>query len=339
MRRAIVSTTLTLGTAVFTVCAGCGGSSQGAGSDASAPMDSMPASEAGDEGESGSPIDAGGVDGRVAGAGDTGTIDASAKDASLGDASDGGSACHGPPPGATALGYGTLVFCLEPTTADISYTSAGATSLYSGQWYDTMPPDSTYYSMENGTLAIALGGGVTTQRQSSQQGTLPYLVAGNGFYVEFAVTLSDNDSDHWPAVWLMPQEHNDKQSDHLSTDPAGYERWMEVDCDEGGFYAGSLNSLINWQGIYPNYTNTTWNDEGKLPALDRTTEHVFGVSYDPVGQMAAYWLDGASVYSHSTSTIPAIVNTYHYYLIAGAQTHGANKPYEMLVRYMSAWIK
>jgi hypothetical protein len=333
MRRALVSTTLTLGAAVYSVCAGCGGSSPGAGSDASPAMDSMAASEAG------SPIDAGGVDGREVGAGDTGTLDGSAKDASPGDASDGSTSCPGPPPGAVALGYATQAFCLEPTIADISYTSAGATNLYSGQWYDTTPPDSTHYSMEKGTLAIAMGGEVTTQRQDSLQGKLPYLVAGNGYYVEFAVTLSDNDSDHWPAVWLMPQEHNDKQSDHLSTDPAGYERWMEVDCDEGGFYPGSLNSLINWQGIYPNYTNTTWNDDGKLPALDRTTEHVFGVSYDPVGQMAAYWLDGANVYSHSTSTIPAIVNTYHYYLIAGAQTHGANKPYEMLVRYTSAWIK
>jgi hypothetical protein len=248
-------------------------------------------------------------------------------------------ACGTTPPGASALAYDTLAFCLVPATADISYSATADTSLYSGLFYESTPPDASHYSMIDGELALSLGGGVATQRQSSTQGKLPYLLAGKGFYAEFAVTLSDNDADHWPAVWLLPQEHNLKQSDHLSTDPAGYERWMEIDCDEGGFYSGSLHTLIDWQGIYPSYTNSTWNNYGQPPTdLDRTVEHIFGVSYDPIGQVAQYWLDGAKAFAHSTSTISTIVNTYHYYLIMNAASHGANTPYEMRIRYASAWI-
>jgi hypothetical protein len=248
-------------------------------------------------------------------------------------------ACGPTPPGATALGYETEAFCLLPTTADISYTSTPDTKLYSGMFYESMPPDATHYSMVDGVLAVSLGGLVATQRLNSTEGELPYLLAGKGFYAEFAVTLSDNDADHWPAVWLMPREHNLAQSDHLASDPPGYERWMEIDCDEGGFYSGSLHSLIDWQGIYPHYMNTTWNNYGAAPTgLDRTVEHIFGVSYNPVGQVAQYWLDGAKAFAHSTSTISTIVNTYHYYLIMNAASHSANTPYEMKIRYASAWI-
>jgi hypothetical protein len=188
-------------------------------------------------------------------------------------------------------------------------------------------------------LALSLGGLVATQRLNSTEGELPYLLAGKGFYVEFAVTLSSNDADHWPAVWLLPQEHNLALSDHLASDPAGYERWMEIDCDEGGFYSGSLHTLIDWQGIYPHYTSTPWNNYGEAPTgIDRTVEHIFGVSYDPVGQVVQYWLDGAKAFAHSTSTISTIINTYHYYLIMNAASHGANTAYEMKIRYASAWI-
>jgi hypothetical protein len=328
MRRAILVGALWIGASGL---AGCGSSTSGAVPDASGRAETGAHPRDGGE----PPVDAG-HDARAEASVADGGRDAPRAEG--GDASEAGSGCSPLPPGAAALKYETLAFCLVPTTADISYTSTPTTKLYSGNWYDT-PPDSTYYSMESGQLAIAMGGGVMTQRQDSEQGAVPYLLAGDGFYAEFAVTLSGNDPDHWPAVWLMPEEHNLKQSDHLSTDPAGYERWMEIDCDEGGFYSGSLNSLISWEGIYPDYTNTTWNDYGKLPALDRTVEHIFGVSYDPVGQVAQYWLDGVATYSHSTSTINSIIDTYHYFLLIDAQTHGANVPYEMMVRYASAWIE
>jgi hypothetical protein len=317
---------------------GCGSGSGDAAPDASRATDSSsPPGDAGGSRPDGGPVEAGAD--RVVADGASDAVHHEAGDSGNGtEAGEGGGPCSTVPAGASALKYDTLAFCLEPTTADISCTSTPTTRLYSGSWYDT-PPDSSHYSMESGLLAISLNGGVMTQRQDSKQGSLPYLLAGNGFYAEFAVRLSDNDPDHWPALWLMPEEHNLAQSDHLSSDPAGYERWMEIDCDEGGFYSGSLNTLIDWQGIYPKYANTVWNDYGKLPALDRTTEHIFGVSYDPVGQVVQFWLDGVATYSHSTSTINDVINTYHYFLLIDAQTHGANLPYEMIVRYLSAWIK
>ena len=265
-------------------------------------------------------------------------------DASHDASRDAGSVCPPEPPGALALGYNTQAFCLVPTVADIAYSSATSANLYSGMFYDSTPPAASHYAMEGGVLEMSLGGGVATQRQNSEQGKLPYLLAGKGFYAEFSTHLSDNNDDHFPAVWLMPQEHNLAKSDHLSTDPAGYERWMEIDCDEGNFDPGSLSSLINWYGTYPSYQETTWNDYKAGDPLDRTVEHVFGVSYDPVGQMVSYWLDGVNTYQHTTSAIPSIVNTYHYYLIMNAASHnptndGGNVPYEMFVRYASAWIK
>ena len=250
--------------------------------------------------------------------------------------------CGAAPPGAVALGYDKQAICIAPTLGDISYDATGNTALYSGNYYSTTFPDSSFYSIgTNGELGIKLGAGLMTQRQNSKQGALPYLLAGDGFYVEYAVTLSDNDPDHFPAVWLMPQEHDLAKSDVASTDPAGYERWMEIDCDEGGYAnSGSLHTLLSWEGVYPNYTSTLKNNSGQAPhTLDRTSEHIFGVSYDPEGLAVHYWLDGVPAFTASTAAIPAVINTHHYYLIVDAASHGGKLPYTMYVRYESAWIK
>src|ERR1700722_6047344 len=136
------------------------------------------------------------------------------------------------PPGAAALGYSRRVIYLRPTTDDISY-DATLKNLYSGDWYDPVKPPSTYF-MSDGILTMNRGGVLTTESRKSQPGALPLLSAAKGFYVGFAVRLSDNDQDHWPAVWLMPQEHDVHQSDHQPGDPPHYERWMELDINEGG---------------------------------------------------------------------------------------------------------
>jgi hypothetical protein len=195
-----------------------------------------------------------------------------------------------------------------------------------------------FSSSEQG-LALSSGAWVTTETRKSSPGMLPLLPASSGFYVEFAERLSDNDTDHWPAVWLMPQEHNGTQDDHVAGDPAHYERWMELDADEGGFNkTGHHGAMLNWSGIYPNYVRQfAANDPVSVPTLDRTQEHIFGLSYDPVHATVAWWLDGVQVGTASTASVPPIVKTHHYYIIMCNQTHGLNHPYTMYIRYFSAW--
>jgi hypothetical protein len=169
---------------------------------------------------------------------------------------------------------------------------------------------------------------------------LPLLLGSKGFYVEFAVKLSDNDSDHFPAVWVMPQEHNVSQSDRQAGDPPHYERWLELDVNEGGLgtnlggaYRGAV---IDWWSIYPHYERKVFNNIDRDP-IDMTVEHIFGASYDPAGQQVTWWLDGVKMGSQSTASFPAVVNSYHYYLIMNAASRGARVPYQMQVRYLAAW--
>ena len=243
-----------------------------------------------------------------------------------------------PPPGAQALGYTKQLFCVMPSMSDISVSDGTVSKLYSGNWYANAPTPLSKYSMNGSTLVIDSGGGVMTETRASGPGALPLLLASAGFYVEFSESLSDNDPDHFPAVWMMPQEHNLKHADHLDSDPPGYERWMELDIDEGGYNAGHHGAMINWYGKYPNYQHDTrGNDPSSTFGMDRTKAHVFGLSYDPKGKQVTWWVDGQNTGSQSTADVPAIVNTHHYFLIMGGQNHGANKPYKMYLHYFSAW--
>jgi hypothetical protein len=244
-----------------------------------------------------------------------------------------------PPPGALSLGYVRLVFCETPSASDIDFTDTGSSSkLYAWGWYNKLPASKSFFSMAGQTFVIANGGGVTTETHRSLPGALPLLPASAGFYVEFAERLSDNDPDHFPAVWLMPQEHNGHHDDHMPGDPAGYERWMELDVDEGGYNDGHLGTMISWSGTAPHYEHKNLNNApSSTLGMDRTKEHIFGLSYDPAGKKVTWWVDGVNVGSVSTETVPSIVNSHHYYLIMGAQHHKLDRPYTMYVRYFSAW--
>jgi hypothetical protein len=230
-------------------------------------------------------------------------------------------------------------FCVEPTTADVSDSPTSASAkLSTWIWYSKIPSAMSLYSMSGQTLVIASGGGLNTETHQSLPGALPLLPASAGFYVEFAERLSDNDPDHFPAVWLMPQEHNGLHQDHQAGDPPNYERWVELDVDEGGFNAGHHGAMINWYGTYPQYQHKNFgNDPPSTFGMDRTQEHIFGLSYDPVGKKVTWWVDGVAVGNASTESLPSIVNSHHYYLIMGAQNHGLNHPYKMYLPYFSAW--
>lgn len=242
------------------------------------------------------------------------------------------------PPGARSMGYVRQVFCVAPTTADISADDGISSKLYSGKWYDRNPASLSLYSMSGNTLVLSNGAALMTETRKSSPGALPLLPAAAGFYVEFAERLSDNDPDHFPAVWLMPQEHNAAQSDHMAGDPAGLEHWMELDVDEGGYNTGHLGTMISWSGTSPNFKH---DNKAVAPSstfgMDRTQVHVFGLSYDPAGKLVTWWVDGISVGSVSTAGIPTIVNSHHYYLLINNQNHGLNHPYKMYIPYFSAW--
>ena len=244
-----------------------------------------------------------------------------------------------PPPGAKILGYTYKVSCLAPSTADISVTDSVPSKLYAGYWSDRKSYPMTMLSSDAQGLVLASGAAVTTQTRKSLPGLLPLLPASAGFYVEFAERLSDNDPDHWPAVWLMPQEHNASKSDHAAGDPPGYERWVELDVDEGGINkTGHHGTVISWYGIYPSYQHQNEsNNPVSSPVMDRTQEHIFGLSYDPVSATVTWWVDGVNVGTASTAGLPSIIKNYHYYLIMCNQTHGLNHPYNMYIRYFTVW--
>ena len=70
------------------------------------------------------------------------------------------------------------------------------------------------YSTNSGALTIRYdadtdtGGCVIGTPRDLSKGVLPLLDGAKGFYIEFDARLSDNDPNHWPAVWAMPVEHS-----------------------------------------------------------------------------------------------------------------------------------
>jgi hypothetical protein len=240
------------------------------------------------------------------------------------------------PWGAAALGYTKCIINEHPTATDIAPGKNGDYKWFSGQWYAT-PPTLDHYSRSNGVLALSLGGDLVSMPRDFSPGKLPLLPGSNGFYVEFEVQLSDNDPDHFPAVWLMPAEH--PSSDHYDGDPPGYERFMEFDIDEGGFGPGLTGTVHNWSGIYPNFQNIqNPNNVSTLP-LDRGKKHTFGGSYDPAHQTVTWWVDGVKQMSSEPPHVPAIAAKEHFYLIISAQSHGKNIPYSMFVSSVRAFVK
>jgi hypothetical protein len=169
-------------------------------------------------------------------------------------------------------------------------------------------------------------------------GQLPLLPGSKGFYVEFSVRLSDNDPDHWPAVWLMPVEHNGMKQDHYAGDPEGFERWMELDVDEGGFGPGLAGACHSWRGTYPRYHSLhNGNNVSSVP-IDRSKQHTFGASYDPIGQKVTWWVDGEKQMQTASPHVPAVASKQRFYLILSAQSHGKQKPYLMFVSGVRAFV-
>ena len=243
------------------------------------------------------------------------------------------------PPGALALGFTKCVIDDHPCVADIAPGKNGDFKWFSGQWYASKPPSLDHYRMVDGVLALKLDGDlVSAPCDLSSPGHLPALPGDKGFYVEFDVRLSDNDPDHWPAVWLMPWEHNGKQEDHYEGDPKGFERFMELDVDEGGFGPGVAGTVHSSEGIWPHYQHVqNPNNVSQIP-LDRSHKHTFGASYDPATKTAAWWVDGVRQMGATSPFVPDIASKQRFYLILSAQSHGKIKDYLMLVSGVRAYV-
>jgi hypothetical protein len=252
-----------------------------------------------------------------------------------------GLSCTNLPVGATKLGYNNQVFYDEPKLTEVSTTDLDSTSKwYPGSFSSPVSHNVAsreFLSMSGTELAIGLGGGVSSETHASKSGPIPFLSGANGFYVEFAMRLSSNDADHFTGLFLQTAEHNLAKTDHLSTDPAGYERWTEIDVSEAGYGPGSLASVINWWGIYPHYNSQVFNSWGHDAALDFTKEHRFGVSYDPATNVLQWYIDDVPTFK---STPPnSVLKNFHYYVVMEAGSHGSHIPYDMFVRYVTAYTR
>jgi hypothetical protein len=256
--------------------------------------------------------------------------------------------CAGVPPGAAALGYTVQMFHIVPTVAMVSTTDTNTNSaLYPGETFASVATnlqELKYLTMVNGVFTFNYTGAgtpplwVSSETHQNTHGALPLLAGSNGFYIEAGIRLSSNDPDHYPSFFLMPSEHNGVHDDHVATSPVGYENWLEIDAleeEDGGL---AQHNLIQWKGIYPNYTRTI-NYWRSAHGFDWTVEHIFGLSFDPVAREVQFYLDGKPTLKASMATAPTIVDAYHYYFILGARSHGLNKPYHMYVNYVAAYSK
>lgn len=265
------------------------------------------------------------------------------------------------PPGAAALGYTNCIINDSPTTAEIAPGTNGHYAWFAGMPVSLPNPSTTNFSTVSNVLALNFTGPVAgasglhacSTPLDFTTGALPTLSASNGFYVEFDAWISGTNADHWPAVWLMPVEHNvnwwgtiplgSPIGDHYDG-ATNFERWMEIDVFEGGWGPGLLGTVHSWTGYYvPEWTNqdytSVWNPNNVDSApLDLSKKHTFGASYNPVNQTVTWWVDGVEQMSAGPPYVPAIAPQQHFYLILSAQSFGANVPYTMYVSGVRAYV-
>ncbi|MBB4365099.1 hypothetical protein GGD65_006163 [Bradyrhizobium sp. CIR18] len=246
-----------------------------------------------------------------------------------------------PPIGAVALKYTNVAFDFCPTLADISLSGHGtAAKLYNGHWWTrSTPSPSLYGEGPNGSLAITLGGAVTSIPKTMRgPGSLPLLPGNRGFFVEFEASLSDDHEDHFPALWLMPIEHNQRQEDSYPPDERGFERWLEIDVEEGGFSPGPMATAISWSGTWPNYQRLRSNPNLRNEKIDRTQAHRFGAGFDPEHLKITFWYDGKIQYVASGASVPEIARRQHFYIIMNADTRKLQIPYKLYIHRVRAFV-
>lgn len=225
-----------------------------------------------------------------------------------------------------------------PSIVEISPDGYGSFKYYSGQWYFKSPPPLTKYKMIDGILAMGLGGDLVSAARDFSEHKLPLIVGSRAFYIEFESRISDNDPDHWPALWLMPIQHNQRQDDVYAGDPPKYERFMELDVDEGGFTSDMMGTVLSWEGVWPNYTRNRSAFQPAQRVLDRTAFHKFGAYFDPIAGEVSWWLDDNLQARAGGRSISPAAKFQDFYIIASAQSHGKNKEYDMYLRSIRVFV-
>jgi hypothetical protein len=246
------------------------------------------------------------------------------------------------PTGAINAGFTKCVVDEVPKIEDISPDGAGNYKWYSGQWYFKKAPALGRYSNVSDGLQIRLGGDLTSARRDMTPGALPLLPGSDGFYVEFETSLSSNDRDHWPALWIMPIEHNNRQEDSYPGDPEKFERWMELDVDEGGFGPGITGTVLSWSGQWTgpgSYTRLMNKNNVSKEPLNRTKRHTFGASFDPRKLEVIWWLDGKRMHSAVAPHVPNVARLQSFYLIMGATSHKQFLDFSMVVHRVRVYSR
>ena len=261
------------------------------------------------------------------------------------------------PKGAALLGYANCLFDETPKKSEISPEKkrCGKYKWYSGLWYTKMQPMALYADDADALVLTAQGkdeGGGHGMLSSAPadwknigDAQLPFLDGGKGFYVEWEVSLSDNDPDHYLQLWLMPVNKINGSMPHYEGDPVGdgwkMERWMELDVEESGFGTGLLGTVHNQWGFgHPNYCHVyNGNHIVRNRPLDRTRRIRYGASYDPVTLTVRWYVDDEELIKAEYPNVPTIAREQKYYLIMGAVQHKKKVPYKMYVHRVRAYTR
>lgn len=263
------------------------------------------------------------------------------------------------PTGASDLGYTTLLFNEYPKTADIVNAKNGAYKWYNGLYFESsasVAAEMAYYSDTNGVLTIA-GNDTTAQfisapnnwtQSGASVGKLPMIPARNGYYVEFDIALSANDTDCLSAVWLQTGEHHGLEDEYGLEQATDYKRWIELDVLETHFTANKAShSHHNWSGIedttcapstWCRDTNTNATEAG---TTDFTQRIRWGVSFQPSTRTIRFYKNDVLIVTSDIQTDPNHIQQHMYPTIShgkhsgsGAGTCTAN----MYVYNVQAWV-
>ena len=241
------------------------------------------------------------------------------------------------PAGAIEIGATQPFFQDCPQLKDLDFTGADGKKYYNGVWYGK-PKDRSFYEYADDGIIIKVGAEVATVKLNSYRGFFPFLKGDRPFYIEAQVTVSSNDMDNFPAIWLMPIEHNFRLDDVYPPDPKGFERWFELDIDEGGFGPGGHNTAISWVGKWPDYVKTQNANPSSKDSLDRRLPNVYGVSYSPETLSVRWWLNGKKVLEATRPYVSDIARKQRFYLIISAQSHHNISNYQMKFMGVRAFV-
>jgi hypothetical protein len=248
------------------------------------------------------------------------------------------------PPGAAALGYTSILFNLQPTASQIAPGNNGHYDWFSGKFSEPFIPRTNFVTISNALVLKFTGThlNLVSEPRDFSTGVVPLLPGSNGFYVECDMWISDTNEDHLPSIWLLPEEHNgafqDEYPHQYPRDPVGFERWLELDVQEGGWSKGQLGTVHFWSGIHPAYTSL-WNPNDKAPnKINQSLKHTFGASYDPIHQQVAWWTDGLYQMSATSPYVPKIASLQNFYMILSTYSHGKNLPFNMYVSGIRGWV-